>query len=308
MARWIVLIVALAPLFTASGCLSAGRPNVKLTDAIGGPLPPRGGQPMVTLPDDTVPRELNKVTLPEYVIEPPDVLRIEAVIRKQTEDPDTKKKVPGDELLSLPLQPVWGEYAVRPDGTIYLGVYGQVQVAGYTLSQAAAAVRETLAKQAFAESSGLNPEYLLVVLDVTQYNSKKFYVILDGGGNGEQVIPLSITGNETVLDALAAVNGLPPVANKRNIWVARRTPHPNQPEQILPVDWVAITQHGIITTNWQIMPGDRVYVKAQRLVSIDNALARLLTPVERIFGVTILGASTVNQIQGRGVGFGNTGF
>jgi polysaccharide export outer membrane protein len=113
-----------------------------------------------------------------------------------------------------------------------------------------------------------------------------------------------VTGSETVLDALANVNGLPAVASRRNIWVARRTPHPDQPWQVLPVDWVGITQHGITATNYQLLPGDRIYVKAQRLVTIDTALARILSPVERMFGVTLLGAATVNQIKGRGFGFG----
>jgi hypothetical protein len=52
------------------------------------------------------------------------------------------------------------------------------------------------------------------------------------------------------------------------------------------------------------MPGDRIYVKAQRLVTIDRTLARIFSPVERIFGITLLGSSTVNQISGRGNGFG----
>ena len=301
-------LIAGALLPALSGCLSP-----QMQDAGFGP---RYAQTPIALPaPGTVPTELAKVTLPEYVIEPPDVLRIEVVLRAPVIDPDTKKakvdkktgkKELTDTLRSLPLQPVWGEYAVRPDGNVYLGVYGEVQVAGYTLKQAAQAIREYLAKQAYKEDEGVDPEFLLVVLDVTQYNSKRFYVIFDGAGNGEQVIPQPITGSETVLDAVAAVNGLPSVASKRNIWVARRTPHPNCPEQILPVDWVGITQHGLTLTNYQIMPGDRVYVKAQRLITIDNTLARVFAPIEKLFGVTLLGASTVNQVQGRGTGFGNT--
>jgi polysaccharide biosynthesis/export protein len=38
-------------------------------------------------------------------------------------------------------------------------------------------------------------------------------------------------------------------------------------------------------------------------VTIDRTLARLLAPVERVFGITLLGASTINQISGRGNGF-----
>lgn len=257
--------------------------------------------PPITLPaPGTVPTELGKVTLPEYVIEPPDVLRIEVVVR----EPDEKdKKKPTDKVRSLPLQTVWGEYQVRPDGSVFLGVYGSVPVAGYTLSQAAAAVREHLAKRVFAEDGGINPEFMLVVLDVTQYNSKRYYVIADGGGYGEQVAAFPVTGSETVLDALSNIGGLPAVASKRNIWVARRTPHVGEPEQILPVDWVGLTQHGVSATNYQIMPGDRIYVKAQRIVTLDTTLARVISPIERLLGVTLLGATTVNQIKGQGFGF-----
>ncbi len=270
---------------------------------------------IVVPPDGSVPRELAKITLPEYVIEPPDKLRIEVGIRQVEIDPEDKdkkkplldkktgKKVYSDQLRSTPLQPVWGEYAVRPDGTVFLGIYNSVPVAGLSLKQAAAAIRETLAKQVFADSGGVDADQLIVILDVVEYNSKKFYVILDGGGLGEQVVLLPITGSETVLDALGSVGGLQPVASKRNIWIARRTPHAGQPEQILPVDWVGITQHGIVTTNYQIMPGDRVYVKAQRIVTIDTTLARVISPIERILGVTLLGTSGYNQIAGRGTNF-----
>ena len=287
--RWAAVIVLASFGFGSIGCVHPKQMT-------------HHGNPPIGIPAaGTVPVELNKVTLPEYVIEPPDVLRIEAIIRV----PDEKdKKKPTDELRSLPLQPVWGEYQVRPDGTVFLGVYGSVPVAGYTLRQAAAAIRETLAKQVFADADGVNPEFLLVILDVTQYNSKRYYVVTDGGGAGEQVFAFPVTGSECVFDAIANIGGLPPVASKRNIWVARRCPQPGMPEQILPVDWVGITQHGVTATNYQIMPGDRVYVKAQRLVTIDTTIARIVSPIERIFGVTLLGASTYNQISGRGFGFG----
>ncbi|OWK37647.1 polysaccharide biosynthesis/export family protein [Fimbriiglobus ruber] len=307
-----------------AGCMTPGGPLAAHTAA--------NTPPIVVPPPGTVARELDKITLPEYVIEPPDVLVINAVILFR---PDPKKKdivdlpeipAPGDKaadkdkggkekslppdklnsnekLYSLPIQPVWGEYTVRPDGTVFLGVYGSVQVAGYTLRQAAAAIRESLAKQVFPDAEGVKRDSLLVVLDVTQYNSKKYYVILDGGGYGEQVIPIPIMGSETVLDALGNVYGLPAVASKRNIWVARRTPHVGQPEQILPVDWVGITQHGVTQTNYQIMPGDRVYVKAQRIIAFDTTLARIISPIERVLGITLLGSSTVNQIGARGPGF-----
>lgn len=268
--------------------------------------------PQITLPaPGSVPVELAKVTLPPYVIEPPDLLVIEVVTI--IEDPDATadkddakkdKKTKELKAFSLPVQPVSGQFSVRPDGTVFLGIWGSVPVAGLTLLQAAEAVRDQISRQEDPTkpgTGGFKKDSVKVILDVLQYNSKRYYVVTDGGGNGEQVTAFPVTGSETVFDAIANIGGLPVVASKRQIWVARRTPHAGQPEQILPVDWVGITQHGVTATNWQIMPGDRVYVKAQRLIRIDTALSRIITPIERLFGVTLLGASTVNQIAGRGL-------
>lgn len=286
---------------------------------------PRQAPLVAVPPPGTVPAELAKVTLPEYVIEPPDVIRIEVYLRAKDEnrdDPNDPKAEPkkdaagkpalADEVRPLPLQTVFGEYTVRPDGTVYLGVWGSVKVAGYTLTQAVAAIRDTLSKQVYPGVEGVKEESVVVILDVTQYNSKYYYVFFDGGGAGEQGFKFPITGSECVIDALTNTYGLPPVASKRNIWVARRCPTPGGPDQILPVDWVGITQHGITTTNYQIMPGDRVYVKAQRLVTIDNTLARIISPIERLFGVVLLGSATVNSFNGSsnfvnplGLGLGN---
>jgi polysaccharide export outer membrane protein len=173
------------------------------------------------------------------------------------------------------------------------------------MDQAAEAIRRQVVDNPALQEFETKPESVYVIIDVLAYNSKRYYIIFDGGGFGEQVVSFPITGSETVLDAVANVGGLSDVASKRNVWVARRTPHPGQPWQILPVDWVGMTQHGITFTNYQVLPGDRIYVKAQRLVTIDRTLARIFAPIERVFGITLLGASTVNQVQGRGQGFGN---
>jgi polysaccharide export outer membrane protein len=259
------------------------------------------GAGVMVPPPGAVPRELDKITLPPYVIEAPDQLLIEVVQRSEVEGKPVT--------LGLPVQPVSGSFHVRLDGTVGLGFWGSVPVSGLTLDQAAEAIRNQSVHNPTLRDFRTKPESVIVIIDVLAYNSKRYYVIFDGGGfaAGEQVLSFPITGSETVLDAMSNVSGLPDVASKRNIWVARRTPHPGQPWQILPVDWVGLSQHGITTTNYQIMPGDRIYVKAQKLVTIDRTLARILAPVERMFGVTLLGTSTVNQISGRGQGFGNSG-
>jgi polysaccharide export outer membrane protein len=169
-----------------------------------------------------------------------------------------------------------------------------VQVAGLTRDQARERVREFI-----AQVTGKRGDALQVFVDVMAFNSKSYYIITDGAGNGAQLFSFPIVGSETVLDALAKVNGLPQVASRHCIWIARRSPN-GGPEQILPVDWDGTVMMGSAQTNYQVLPGDRIYVHSQCLISVDNFLAKLLSPVERVFGVILLGSSTVNEVSGRG--------
>ncbi|MBN9121751.1 MAG: polysaccharide biosynthesis/export family protein [Planctomycetes bacterium] len=303
-----VLALAVGIAIGGAGCMHGGHGHL-------GHEPVADGPAIAVPPPGAVPRELDKITLPPYVIEAPDQLLIEVIQRSKVpklingvEQKDAKGETIMDTVTDrLPVQPVSGQFQVRLDGTVGLGFWGSVPVSGLTLEQAAAAVRAHLLQQDTLKQFGTRLESLTVIVDVIAYNSKRYYIIIDGGGPsaGEQMVSFPITGSETVMDAMSNIGGLSDVSSRRNIWVARRTPHPGQPWQILPVDWIGMTQHGITYTNYQIMPGDRIYVKAQRLVSIDRTLARLISPVERAFGITLLGSSTVNQIKGVGLGFNN---
>jgi polysaccharide export outer membrane protein len=198
------------------------------------------------------------------------------------------------------VQQVRGEHLVRPDGTINLGSYGCVYVAGLTLMQVKVAIERHLSQYL------LEPE---VSVDVLGYNSKDFFIIIDGAGYGQQVYRFPITGNETVLRAMSLIQGLPPVASKRKIWVARPAPANHECTQILPVDWIAITTAGSTATNYQIFPGDRIYVRSNPLIEIDNRLAQVLAPIERLLGVTLLTSSVINSFRSNGNGNnGGVGF
>jgi polysaccharide export outer membrane protein len=258
-----------------------------------------GAPPIAVPPPGAVPRELEKITLPPYVIEAPDQLLIEVVQQSQVTEKDEKTGLVKTSLAvdRLPVQPVSGPFQVRLDGTVSLGIWGSVPVSGLTLEQASDAIRKQIIQSPVLRYYGTKIESIVAIVDVIAYNSKRYYVIFDQGGFGETVYPFPVTGSETVLDALSNVYGLHDVASKRNIWVARRTPHPGQPWQILPVDWIGITQHGITVTNYQIMPGDRIYVKAQKLVLIDRTLTRVFAPIERVLGITLLGTNVINTIK-----------
>lgn len=312
-----------------------------------------------------VPRELDKVTLPDYRVESPDILLIEAVRavpkppyliqpldvlnvqvgapNKETlggtlgvdtdgtinlgpdyggavrvvglTAPEAQQAVKEHlEKVALLLNPtvavslaqsqasqrIGGPHLVRPDGTIFLGTYGSVRVAGLTLNEVKKAVE--------AQLSGalLDP---VVSVDVQNFNSKVVYVILAGAGPGGQAVyRLPVTGNDTVLDAVAQINGLSVVSDVDRIWVSRPAPA-GQGHQILPVDWREITECGGTATNYQLMPGDRLFVGANPMAAVDARLAILLAPLERIFGVTLLGTSVYRQIAlGNQFGGGFGGF
>lgn len=70
----------------------------------------------------------------------------------------------------------------------------------------------------------------------------------------------------------------------------------------MPVDWCGIVRAGNTGTNYQLLPGDRVYVMAQPIITYSTMLGRVLEPIERILGVTLLGGSTTQILQGRGFG------
>ena len=321
-----------------SGCRSlVDRPKPRLA---GPQTPPPIGE--------SVPTEKDKSTLPTYIIEPPDILIIEAVrvvpkppyhiqatdvlaveIEGANEpiraaylvDPNGRidlgarygkvqvggldtddateavlkvlKEVLKDPQVSLSLQqstglqPVTGEHLVSPDGTVNLGTYGQVYVAGMPLEEAKAAIEEQLSKKLD------NPQ---VSVSVFAYNSKVYYVITQGAGSGDQVSRLPITGNETVLDAIAQIGALSRLSSK-NIWIARPAPGGSGCDVTLPVDWDDIAAGAATATNYQILPGDRIFIAENKMIALDSALRNTIAPFERVFGFSLLGAQAVQTIN-----------
>jgi protein involved in polysaccharide export with SLBB domain len=198
-------------------------------------------------------------------------------------------------------QQIAGEHLVGPDGTVTLGTYGSVPVVGLTLAQAKEAVESYLSQ--FLE----DPE---ISVDVFAYNSKVYYVVTQGAGLGDGIYRFPITGNETVLDAISQMGGLQQISSKR-IWIARPTPEPYK-VQVLPVHWEAITAQASPATNYQILPGDRIFIAEDKWIALDTTLAKFTAPLERVMGFSLLGVGTVSRfsgdVLGRGFGGGFGGF
>jgi polysaccharide export outer membrane protein len=326
---------------------------------------PDGPKPNIP---QVIPRELAKVTMPDYIIEPPDVLTIDTVglipklpYKLKPLDVVTifSAGLPEDIQLSgeYTIQPngsiqmgytlgvvvaagksvaelqeeligklketyrepdVWitlsqmgaqqqiaGEHLVAPDGKVNLGTYGRVRVVGLTIEESQLALQQHLSE------SLENPE---ISVDVLGYNSKVYYVITQGAGLGDQVVILPSKGNETVLDAIGQIQGLQSNSSTR-MWIARPGRNSCGGDQVLPIDWLAITQRGAADTNYQIMPGDRLYVSEDKLVAFDTALGKVFAPLERLSGGTLLIMRTIERLisfpqlggGGGGGGFGGVG-
>ena len=159
-------------------------------------------------------------------------------------------------------QQISGEHLVGPDGTINLGTYGTVYVTGMTLNEAKETIEKHLSKYLDAP---------LVSVDVFSYNSKVYYVITEGAGQGDNVARFPVTGNETVLDAIAEINGLSRLSSK-DVWIARPAPSGVGCDQVLPVDIEAIMKGGSTATNYQLLPGDRVFIAQDHMIAFSSLI------------------------------------
>ncbi len=188
---------------------------------------------------------------------------------------------------AVAVQQIEGEHTVGPDGTIIVGVYGKVYVNDMTLDEATAAIESHLEQWL---------EMPKVGVEVYSLNSKSYKVILDTPTRGQQIVTLPTTGNETVLDAIAQIQGLTAFSSRDHIWVARPSPDGNC-DQILPVNWNDIVRRGSTETNYQLFPGDRLFVQGHPLQALDYFIDRMTSPAERIFGTTLLGIQTIQQFN-----------
>ena len=194
--------------------------------------------------------------------------------------------------VSAGAQAIQGEHLVGPDGRVNLGTYGSVYLTGLTLEQAKEKIEEKLSEFL------VDPE---VIVDVFAYNSKKYYIVTQGGGFGDNIVPAPITGNDTVLDAIAQIGGLSQLSSTK-VYIARPGPAGSGCEQILPVNYLDITRGAITDTNYQLLHRDRLYIVEDPLVKFDANLSRFTRPFERLFGFTSLGTAMLNRINrfGRG--------
>jgi polysaccharide export outer membrane protein len=238
-------------------------------------------RPQPPIPDSPPPHEGAMIVIP-YVVEPPDLLRIEV-------------------LEAAPGRPITGQdRLVMPNGKINLEFYGDVGVVGLTTDQIKTKVILHLRRFLSDVALGLvkvdetgevikdgrgRPLAIApydsdkVFVEVSGYNSKVYYV------QGEVSLPgrLPWVGNETVLDALNYAGGFVPTADPKNIRVVRPA-RGKAPAKVYHVDYEAIVVRGDPTTNYQLFPGDRIFVDRDATVKATVRVNRIEEPFKIILG------------------------
>ena len=230
--RVCLLVAGLFAVLWTNGCVSTHRKHELA----------RTPQPGVIDPHQ--PRELQMVSMPPYVVEPPDELEI--MVKPASSD-----------ITSTPV-------TVQADGNLDLGFLGDVYVSGLTLAETEHKIAQQM--NAIAGRGAPKGGYQVSVRLVNGKESKSYYVL--GAVKNEGRFPIS--GNETVLDAILSAglksNGFPEKA-----YLVR--PHPaGGPNQILRVDWIGIKERGDTLTNYQIFPGDRIIVPGGKPPGVLSSL------------------------------------
>ncbi len=211
--------------------------------------------------DIAIPPPKHDAARSRYIVEPPDILDIEV-------------------LQALPGRPLTGERLVRPDGTITLGFYGDLHVAGLSLAEVKKKVvlhmRRYLTDLALGidvpspEDSQriidrINPEDSdRVFVDIVSYNSKFYYV----GGDFNLPGRLPITGKETVLDALHLAGGLATSALRSSLRLVKPSKNGGKPV-VKQINYESVISGEDMSTNYPLEPGDHLYVERDPKAKVE---------------------------------------
>jgi polysaccharide export outer membrane protein len=354
------LLVAIGLCFSSGCALSELNPfDGAIIDRveIAGPLH-ASQQPPASPPG----RELDKMAMPPYIIEPPDVILIDAV----NVIPLPPHRIKNFDVLQVNIdgtlfeRPIEGEFVVEPDGTLNLGFeYGNVRVLGMTIDEAKAEIEKhllktlknpiirtvslafTAAAQQIAGPHLVRPDGTVdlgtygqvfvagltiqdakkkiekhlsaelqdpeVLLDIQDYRSKVYYIVTKQPGVGVSVQALPLDGSETVLDAIRRVGGIGAETDPTAVYIARPRTDGGCP-LIIPVDLKAIAILGDARTNYQLLPGDRLVLPPEDLAEFTAYVDAFTAPFERILGFVTFMQSTFQRLKHPGRNNNNNNF
>lgn len=136
------------------------------------------------------------------------------------------------------------EVPVRPDGKISVPLVDDVQAQGLT----AVELKEIITRE--LEQYIAAPDVTVVV---QQVNSKRVHVIGEVARSG----PISLAGDQRVLDVISRAGGFSPYADKKNVKVIRNGP---DGEVTYGFDYDAYVSGAAPGSNMLLQPGDTVVV------------------------------------------------
>ena len=153
---------------------------------------------------------------------------------------------------------------IQPDGKIHLPLLDDVKVTGMTAKEISAKLEVLLSRYY------VDPK---VSVRIAGYNSKRYYVLGQVGGQGAR----PYTGRDTLLDAIlrGGVN--------HTSWTSRvkviRPSHGEVPIRTIVVDVDRMTKTGDWSKNILLEPDDVVYVPPTPVAWLGQRVRELLSPV-----------------------------
>jgi polysaccharide export outer membrane protein len=172
-----------------------------------------------------------------------------------------------DDVVRLMVQqhPEWsGEFAVRPDGKIFITGVGEIKLEGLLKEGAEVAIATQIEKLIN------NPK---VTVDIVRYASQSIYILGEVGRPGRY----STEGKNVTLRDAVIIAGFPGrfAADKR-VYVI--TPAKSKPTQQV-VNLYRILYRGELARNIQLKPGDIVYVPKNIWGEISELFSVILSPL-----------------------------
>ncbi len=193
----------------------------------------------------------------EYHVAPPDVLLISV-----RPDPEITREV-----------------VIRPDGRISFDLVGELEVQGKTVREIEREMSARLAEFI------IHPDVTVIL---SESNSRKYFVF---GAVGRPGV-FSLIGDVRALGALFAAGG-PTRFSKMD---GARLVRPSEGQSLVyTVDFEQITEQGDALTNYELQPGDIIFVPHNIFGKIGNALGVMFFPIQQILG---LGRSVVYTQSG----------
>jgi protein involved in polysaccharide export with SLBB domain len=180
-----------------------------------------------------------------YRVQPPDAIRINAPGIPEIDKSDAR---------------------LRPDGKISLNLLNDIYVAGLSPSEIAEELSKRLEKY-------YNKDAINISVDVTEFQSKKYYVF--GQVYSPGVKPY--TGRDTIVKVLAEA-GLNEDAWPQKVVLVRPHEDPNVRQKVT-IDLKQMYESGKASQNYLLEEGDLIYVPPSPLAEFRMTFEKLLAPI-----------------------------